>query len=150
MATIPLRFAVGSTGLRWSFTPIEAIVGGQLVEWRDITTKPGLRACGVAGAASLVVAGVALHDIRAAASSVQDRAVVDKEHALTVVSYGIVPVVFAAAATRGQSLIAAAAGKVTPAGATPDARTVIGWCAQDSVAGGGSTVGLAFIKPNGG
>ena len=151
MATVPLRLAVGSTGLRYSFTAIEAILGGQLVEWRDITTKPGVRACGVAGAASVIVAGVALDDIRATASSVQDGQVVDKEHALTVVAYGIVPVVFAAAATRGQALIAAAAGKVTPTGAGAAANdAVIGFCAQDSVAGGGSTVGLAFIKPSGG
>lgn len=157
MATIPLRFSVGSTGLRYSFTPVEAITGGQLVEWRALSSNPGVRACGVAAADSLLVAGVALHDIRATASSAQDRAVVGIEHALTVVAFGIVPVTFTASATRGQSLIPTAAGQVTPvaaAGATyaqdeaVDSREIIGFCAQDSVSTG--AVGLAFIRPSGG
>lgn len=153
MATIPMRFSVGSTGLRYSFTPLEAITGGQLVEWRDITTKPGVRACGVAGANSLLVAGVALDDIRATASSVQDRNVVDKEHALDVVSFCIVPVTFSAAATRGQALVPTSLGRVAPIAAvtTPTAgdvtatRVTVGFCAQDTVAQ--DAIGLAFIRP---
>lgn len=157
MATIVApRFGVGSTGLRYSFTALEAITGGQLVEWRAITTKPGSRACGVAAADSALVAGVAAHDIRATASSIQDRAIVDAEHALTVVAYGIVPVTFSAAATRGQALVPTALGKVAPIAAvtTPTAgdvtstRLIVGFCAQDSVSSG--AVGLAFIKPSGG
>ena len=156
MATIPLRISVGSVGLRYSFTAVEAITGGQLVEWRALSTNPGVRACGVAAVDSLLVAGVALHDIRATAASIQDTAVVGKEHGLTVVAYGIVPVTFTAAATRGQLLVPTASGHVTPIAAvtTPTAadvtstRSVIGFCAQDSV--GAGAVGLAFIKPSGG
>jgi hypothetical protein len=150
MATIVApRFGVGSTGLRYSFTPVEAIVGGQVVEWRAIGANPGQRACGVAASASVLVAGVAAFDIRALAASIQDPAIVNAEHQLTVVAFGIVPVTFTLAATRGQSLIVGTvAGTVSPAGATPDARQVIGFCAQDAVSAG--TVGLAFIKPSGG
>ncbi len=97
MASIPLRLAVGSTGQRISYTAVEALLGGQVVEARAIGANPGLRACGIAAVGSLLVAGVALHDIRAATASIQDGAVVGIEHALTVVSYGIVPVTFAAA-----------------------------------------------------
>lgn len=156
MATIPLRISVGSVGLRYSFTAVEALLGGQLVEWRALSANPGQRACGIAGATSLLVAGVALHDIRATASSVQDNAVVGHEHALTVVAYGIVPVTFTASATRGQLLVATANGQVTPvpaittptAGDVTNTRAIIGFCAQDSVSTG--AVGLAFIKPSGG
>lgn len=149
MSTVPLRISVGSTGLRYSFTPVEALLGGQLVEWRALGVRKGKRACGIAGAASVIVAGVALHDIRAASATIQDNAVVDHEHALTVVAYGIVPVTFAAAATRGQALIAAANGQVTPTGAGAAANdAVIGFCAEDAVALGAT--GLAFIKPSGG
>lgn len=149
MATVPLRLSVGSTGMRLSYTAVEAIVGGQIVEARALGANPGQRACGVAAAASVLVAGVALFDIRAVAASIQDAARVGIEHALDVVSYGIVPVTYTLAATRGQSLIVGTvAGTVSPAGATPDARTLIGFCAQDSVSAG--AVGLAFIKPSGG
>lgn len=156
MASIPLKFSVGSTGLRWSFTPLEACVGGQLVEWRTLGSKLGVRACGVAAADSALVAGVAGYDIRATAATVGDRFIVDAEHALEVMSYGIVPVTFSAAATRGQQLVPTALGKVAPIAAvtTPTAgdvtqtRLICGFCAQDSVASG--AVGLAFIHPTGG
>jgi hypothetical protein len=46
--------------------------------------------------------------------------------------------VYAAAATFGQRLVAAANGQVTPAGAAPDAREVIGVCYEEA---GVSTVG---------
>lgn len=149
MATIPIRFGVGGTGMRISYTAVEALLGGQVVEARALAANPGQRACGIAGAASVLVAGVAVDDIRATAASVQDRNVVGKEHALVVVSYAVVPVTFAAAATRGQALIGAAAGKVTPTGAGAAANdAVIGYCVSDSVAQ--DAVGLAFIKPSGG
>lgn len=149
MATIPLKFSVGSTGLRKSFTPLEACLGGQIMEWRAIGANPGVRACGVAASGSLLVCGAALFDIRATQATIQDHQVVLLEHALDVVSYGEVPVTYTLAATRGQALIVGTvAGTVSPAGATPDARTVIGYCAQDSVSAG--AVGMAFIKPSGG
>lgn len=144
MATIPIKFGVGSTGLRVSYTPVEAITGGQLVEARAVSSNPGQRACGVAASGSLLVVGVAVHDIRAAAAYTGDRAVVGKEHALTVVNFAIVPVTFQGTATRGVALIAGSvAGTVAAAGATPDARTVVGTCVSDSVADG--AVGLALI-----
>jgi hypothetical protein len=49
---------------------------------------------------------------------------------VAVINDGFVPVKFAAAAAFGDRLIAAAAGTVTPAGATPDARTIVGFCAE--------------------
>jgi len=156
MSTGAMKFSVGSTGLRWSFTPVEAILGGQLVEWRAIGSLPGVRACGVAAADSALVAGIALHDIRATAASVQDRQVVGMEHALNVVSFVVEAVTFSAAATRGQALVPTALGKVAPVAAvtTPTAgdvtstRLICGFCAQDSVSSG--AVGLAFIVPTGG
>jgi hypothetical protein len=149
MATIPIRFGVAGQGMRLSYTPVEAIAGGDVVEARAQSTNPGQRAAGKAASGSVLVAGVALHDIRATAASIQDDAVVGHEHALAVVSFAIVPVVFQAAATRGQALIVGTtAGQVAPAGATPDGRTLIGFCVSDSVAGGGT--GLAFIRPSGG
>lgn len=156
MASIPLKFAVGSTGFRTSFTPLEACLGGQLVEWRTLGSKLGVRACGVAAANSALVAGVAGFDIRATAASIGDRQIIDAEHALEVVSFGVVPVTFSAAATRGQSLVPTALGQVAPIAAvtTPTAadvtstRLICGFCWQDTVAEG--AVGLAFIKPTGG
>lgn len=147
MATIALRTGVGGTGYRTSYTAVEALVGGQLVEARAIGANPGQRACGVAAAGSLLVAGVAQDDIPAARTTIQGPQV-GMEHASTVLAYGEVPVIFAAAATRGQALVAAANGQVTPAGAAPDARAVVGFCRADAVAAG--AVGMAFIKPSGG
>jgi hypothetical protein len=149
MASVALRTSVGSTGYRTGYTPVEPILGGQLVESRTLGTNAGKRACGVAAAGSTLVAGVALGDIRATAASLQDRAVVGAEHALDVAAFGEVPVTFAAAATRGQALTTAAGGQVTPVTvATQDPRTIIGFCRSDSVAAG--AVGMAFIKPSGG
>ena len=149
MATVPLRFAVAGICLRLSYTPVEALVGGQIVEARPLGANPGQRAAGIAAAGSIRVQGVALHDIRATRASIQDSATVGVEHALAVAAYGIVPVTFTLAAVRGDALIVGTvAGQVAPAGATPDARTLIGFCAQDSV--GAGAVGLAFIKPSGG
>lgn len=147
MPPVALRTSVGGIGYRTSYTPVEPLVGGQLVEARPLGALPGKRACGVAAAGSLLVAGVAQDDISATAGSIQGPKVGD-EHAETVLAYGEVPVTFAAAAAAGQALIAAANGQVTPAGATPDARTVIGFCRSNAVAAG--AVGLAFIKPSGG
>lgn len=148
MGSVALRTSVGSTGYRTAYTPVEACVGGQLVEHRPLAANPGSRAAGVAAAGSVLVAGVALEDIRTTAATIQDRHTVGSEHALDVAAYGEVPVTFAGAATRGQALVAAANGQVTPAAAAPDARTLVGFCRSDTVAAG--AVGLAFIKPSGG
>jgi hypothetical protein len=65
---------------------------------------------------------------------------------VTVVASGIeVPVVYAAAANFGDELICAANGQVTPAGATPDSRTIVGKCTAPAGVGAG-TVGLMRTK----
>lgn len=145
--SVPMRFSVGETGSRRSFTAVEPILAGQLVEWRAIAGLPGTRACGVAAAGSAVVCGVAEYDIPAVAATIQGPAV-GIEHALTVLDFGQMPVTYAAAATRGQPLIAAAAGQVTPATGTPTFGQLIGSCEQDSVSA--AAVGQAFIKRSGG
>lgn len=60
------------------------------------------------------------------------------------VERGYFKVTYTAAATVGAKLIAAANGQVTPAGATPDARTLVGECAEAAGVGAGA-VGLARI-----
>jgi hypothetical protein len=50
-------------------------------------------------------------------------------------------VTYAGAATFGQLLIAAANGQVTPAGAAPDVRTIVGRCTAPAGVGAGA-VGL--------
>jgi hypothetical protein len=103
-----------------SYTCAEAIVGGNVVERRT-----GTRLVGVAGAGSLVVAGVARHDVPATKTTIQGPQVGDGNE-LTVARDCVIPVVASGAVTVGQKLIAAATGKVSAAGATPDSRTVIG------------------------
>lgn len=46
----------------------------------------------------------------------------------TTVGFGRYVVEYAADAAFGDALICAAGGKVTPAGAAPDARTIVGYC----------------------
>lgn len=125
-----------------------AVTAGQLVE-----ARAGGR-IGPAAAASVVSLGVALQDAIApedlvttatttGGRSVLNTAVLPQNVA---VAFGGVEttVTYAAAATFGQSLIAAANGQVTPAGAAPDARTLVGICtAPGGVAAG--AVGLMRI-----
>lgn len=128
-----------------SFTPAELILGGQLVEARAASRV------GVAGAASVKVLGVALTDainpeaISDAPTVVNGREVLNAAPLPVVVplahSGDEVPVTYVAAAAFGEKLIAAAAGKVTPAGATPDARTIVGTCTEPAGVGAGA-VGL--------
>ena len=129
-------------GLRVSFTPVSAVIGGQLVEHRALGANPGKRACGPAAAGSLKVAGVAHWDVPATAATTTGPKVGD-EHALTVISNCIIPVTFTLAAAEGDPLIiGTVAGQVAPAGVTPDARSLIGR-AYEAVAAG--AVGLARI-----
>jgi hypothetical protein len=141
MGSIAPRFSVGGTGLPISFTAVEAIVGGNVVEARAAGGNPGSRWCGVAGAGSELVVGVALFDVPATAAHIAGPKVGD-EHALTVVRACVIPVVFSGAAVAGDKLIAAAAGKVGVAGAAPDAATVIGQALE--IAADGQTK-LAYI-----
>lgn len=138
MATIPM---VTKTGPR-SYTPAEPILGGQLVEGRT-----GER-IGVAAAGSTKVLGVALVDgispeaITLTPTLIGGRPVLNTALLPTVIGVadsGIeVPVVYAAPAAFGEWLVAASAGRVTPAGAGADPRTLVGKCAEPA---GVTTVG---------
>jgi hypothetical protein len=130
MAGIP---QVTKTGPR-TYVPAvgQVITGGQLVEG---TTGGRIR---VATAGSTRVLGVAVTDAVAPESLVTDPTLVNGQYVLNAaprpqnvaVAYGgiEVPVVYSAAAAFGDLLIAAANGQVAPAGATPDARTIVGRC----------------------
>ena len=120
-----------------TFTPADnqVIKGGQLVE---ATAGGRIK---VAAAGSLVALGVALHDALAPedfpganGTDALGRPVVSAVPVPTNVSvaYGGTEckVTYAADATFGQKLIAAANGTVAPAGATPDARTIVGVCTE--------------------
>lgn len=145
---------VTKTGPR-TYTPVEPILGGQLVEGRPagaITGQGGSGApIGVAAAGSLKVVGVALTDAQAPGAVVTTPTIVGGRSVLNAailpasvaVAYGgiEVPVTYAAAATFGDLLIAAANGQVTPAGVTPDARTIVGRCTAPAGAAAGA-VGL--------
>lgn len=118
-----------------TFTPTENILGGQLVEARAAGR------IGVAAAGSLKVLGVALTDaqspdavVTTPTTGADGRPVLNTTSLPTkvAVAYGDteVKVTYSAAATFGDKLVATAAGKVGPAGATPDARTIVGICTE--------------------
>lgn len=115
---------------------VEAVAGGQLVEGRAASGNATQRPCGVAGAGSAKVIGIALIDATNAAQAAN--LVYPLPVSATVAVQGTVAgVTYASNANYGDRLIAAAGGQVTAAGATPDARTVIGYCAES----GGVTSG---------
>lgn len=122
-----------------------AITAGQVVE-----ARAGGR-IGPAAAGSLVTLGVALQDAIAPEDLVTTPTTVGGRSVLNTailpqnvaVAYGPVEttVTYAAAATFGQLLVAAANGQVTPAGAAADVRTIVGRCAAPGGVGAGQ-VGL--------
>lgn len=132
MAAIPQVFKTTPK----TYVPAETIVGGQLVEARASSRV------GVAAAGSLKVIGVAVTDgatpesftgttTTTGTTGLPTLDATQVPGYVTVASGGIqVPVKFAAAAAFGDKLIAAANGTVTPAGATPDARTIVGKCVE--------------------
>lgn len=127
MASIQPRFTDGPR----TYTAGEAIDGGQLVEARAGSV------IGVAAAGSLKVLGVAQkaasptgNAVRVADASGFTDMTLGAPPEVAVINDGIVPVKYAAAAAFGDKLIAAANGTVTPAGATPDARAIIGQCVE--------------------
>lgn len=146
MPGIPVVFKHGQR----TFTPADnaVITGGMVVE-----AVAGGR-IQKAGAGSVKVLGVALNDaiapedlVTSATTGADGRPVVSSAVLptnVTVVSGGQeVPVTYAANAAFGDKLIAAANGTVTPAGATPDARTIIGVCTQpEGVTVASNAVGL--------
>lgn len=117
-----------------TFTPTEVVIGGQLVEGR------GGSRMGVAAAASTKVLGVALVDGAPPETFTGDPVVANGVTTAMLlapvtkvaVAYGgiEVPVTYSAPAAFGDSLVCTGAGKVGPAGATPDARTIVGRCTQ--------------------
>lgn len=142
MAGVVPRFEKGPI----TCTVAETVRGGQLVEAR----AGGV--VGVAGAGSATVLGVATKD----AAPPGTRQGTDEFGHLTYTEVAITeyvavggagavyPVTYAAAANFGDRLVAAAEGQVTPAGATPDARTIVGVCWEPNGVTAGS-VGLARI-----
>jgi hypothetical protein len=66
---------------------------------------------------------------------------------VSVYPLGEFNVLYESSAKFGDALIAGVAGGVVPAGATPDARAVIGRCTNPGgVVVSGTTLGLAFIN----
>jgi hypothetical protein len=138
-----------------TFTPADNafVRGGRLVE---TVTTGGAGFTGriqEAGAASVKVIGIALNDAiapedvsTAPTTDAQGRLVTPMYSLPTTVSvaYGGSEVigVYSANANFGDKLVATANGTVAPAGATPDARTVVGICTEP--------LGVVFAtNPNG-
>lgn len=138
MPEIPIRRKHGGR----SYPAAETIVGGQLVEGRAASKA------GVAAAGSFKVLGVARNDAVAALVTEPVNGILDT--APTGTRVGVeknveVPVKYAAAAAFGDKLVAASNGRVTPAGATPDARTIVGECTELGGVDAADTVALAWI-----
>lgn len=97
----------------------------------------------VAGSAATNVLGVALIDAAPYNPNQSNpTAAFPSADRVTVGAHGEFPVTYAANATIGQKLLAAASGQVTPAGAGPAADQVVGYCTQSTAAG---QVGRAYI-----
>lgn len=119
-----------------TYTPADNTVvkGGDVVA---AGTAPGR--CVVAGATALNVVGIALNDaiapedvVTAASGNPPTLAAVPQPTKVAV-AYGgmeVDGVTYTADCAEGLALVAAANGDVSPAGATPDARSIIGWCAE--------------------
>lgn len=129
---------------------VNAVVrGGRLVEPDGVTAKVKH-----ATAASTKVLGVATTDaLPTSAAPTTDQfgnQVITMEPIDKFTAVGgngrIYPVEYAANAAFGDWLIAAADGKVTPAGAAPDARTIVGQCREPGgVVVATKAVGLAKV-----
>lgn len=125
--------------------------GGRLVEASTPDVDGGV--VQEAGAASVKVLGVATKDARKPVDPnsndefgniVTDTTMITDEVA---VGCGVYPVVYSANAAFGDKLVATANGTVAPAGAAPDARTIVGTCREPlGVVIATNAVGLAWIK----
>lgn len=118
MAEIQIKF--GWPGSQIGYTCAEPVVGGQLVERRT-----GNRIVGVGAAGSTKIAGVARWDVPAARATIQGPQVGDGNE-LLVARRCWARLTASGAVVSGDKLIAAAAGKASSAGATPDARAIVG------------------------
>lgn len=141
MAGVIPRFTTGPV----TYNVVETVRGGQIVE-----ARAGSKV-GVAGAGSTKVLGVATKDATPPASQQSvdafGRQVTNLTEITEFVAVGHAaeyPVTYAAAAAFGDPLVAAANGQVAPAGAAPDARTIIGRCTEPAGVALGA-VGLARI-----
>lgn len=145
MSAVP---QVTKTGPR-TYTPAEQIVGGQVVEARAAGRV------GVAAAGSVRVLGVALTDginpeqVLATPTTVNGRPLLNAAAFPTRIPVAYagdeVRVTYSAAAAFGDLLVVGAtAGQVAPAGATPDARTIVGRCTEPAGVAAGA-VGLLRI-----
>lgn len=139
MPSIPQTYKTGPR----TYDVVEAIAGGQVVEART-------NGVGVAAAGSFKGLGVALDNATPTGTASTPTvsggystlaAVVVPKQVAVAHSGEVVPVTYVAAANFGDKLICAAAGQVTPAGATPDARTIIGTCDEQAGVSAGA-VGL--------
>ncbi len=118
-----------------TYTPAD----NSVVKGGDVLAAGTAGRCVVAGAAALNVVGVALNDAIApedvvtAASGTPPTLGAVPQATKVAVAYGgmeVDGVTFTADCAEGLALVAAANGDVSAAGATPDARTIIGWCAE--------------------
>lgn len=102
-----------------------AVTGGMLVEPDAATgkVKP-------ATAGSLKVLGVAAADANPAGTDTATNFANARPHVAVYYAPVDVKVTYTGAATFGAKLIAAANGQVTPAGATPDAASIVGICTE--------------------
>jgi hypothetical protein len=146
--SIVRRAGDNRTGIPASGT---TVTGGQVVEGRAAGR------IGTAGAASVTWLGVALYDAQAPEGVVTTPTVVGGRQVLNAAPLPTsvalaepgdeVPVSYAASAAYGAPLICAAAGAVTPAGAAPDARQVVGKCTEPNgvTVSGTPVVGLMRV-----
>lgn len=97
------------------------------------------RACAFNNSEEVIVAGVG--SLRVAGVPQNDAALADE---VTVLREMVVLVQYSAATNIGEKLVIATAdGQFGPAGATPDARTVVGRCEQQMA---GAGLGWAYIQ----
>lgn len=143
------------TGDNDVFEATVVINGGNLVVPASGATNPTVQGIALAGAAAVNCIGVAAR--RAEPVANQNLTGTDGDgypyvypnpvnELTTVYRDCVVPVVYTAAAVAfGAKLVCAANGQVAAAGATPDARTVIGECrVVGGISAAGGT-GLAYI-----
>lgn len=126
-----------------SYAVTGTVTAGQLVMC-DTTVTGAAMSVKTATAASTLVIGCALTN--AAAAGTDATSTVFQRPTVTTVQKGAVcTVTYAASATGGQKLKAAASGAVTPwvDGTDTDAGTIVGICVQGSVSS--SATGLAYI-----
>lgn len=142
MAGVIPRFTTGPV----TYEVVEAVAGGKIVEARAAGKV------GVAAAGSVKVLGVATKDSAPVASNSTTDAFGNKVLNINpvtqycAVGVGFYPVTYAATATFGVALKAAANGQVTPwLSGTDAANLIIGYCAEPLGVNSGA-VGLAKIS----